>query len=428
MKKLENSIIAAFVALALVGAAALADEPEETPAQQAEVQALEHVDQCVACHTENDNLPEGYLATDIHMKPGLSCSGCHGGDPTSDDQDVAMSAKAGFVGVPTRAQMPDFCGKCHSNIEFMRRYQPRIATDQVSQYATSVHGQRLKQGDKKVAVCTSCHTSHSILPASDARSSVYAVNVPATCNHCHGNVDYMAPYPIPTNQYAKYSKSVHGKALLEDQDTGAPACNDCHGNHGATPPGVSSIRQVCGHCHVNNAQYFTASRMGSAFEEQGLHGCEECHGNHDIEKPTDNLVGTQEGAVCIDCHEDGDKGFVAAGKIHEEITNLVAAYDSAEVGQKEVQRIGMDDEEIVFTLQEAHQSLIQSRTLVHTFDPDKVGARTQEGLAKAKSASEMAVALIRDYHVRRRGLGFATLFTTILVLALFLKVRNMEAK
>ena len=385
------------------------------------------VDHCVQCHTEEDLLPEGHLAADAHMKPGLSCAGCHGGDPSAEDQERAMSKAAGFRGVPARKDIPAFCGRCHSDIEFMRAYQPRIPTDQVSQYLTSVHGHRLKDGDTKVADCTSCHSAHGILPASDTRSTVHALNVPATCGRCHGDADYMASYGIPTDQFTKFATSVHGMALLENQDTGAPACNDCHGNHGATPPGTTSIGQVCGHCHVNNMQYFSDSRMGRAFAEEGFHGCEECHGNHAVQKTSDAMVGTSEGSVCLDCHSDGDRGFAAAGKIHAELSGLDALYSDAVAAQSEVQRIGMDDVDIAFLLQESHQSLIQARTLVHTFDPDRVREKTDEGVAKAKSALEAAAAQVKDFHVRRRGFGLATLFTTVLVVALFLWIRQMES-
>jgi hypothetical protein len=384
------------------------------------------LDRCVACHFEEDYMPEGHSDDDIHMKQGLSCAGCHGGDPTSDDADIAMSEDVGFVGVPEREEISEFCGKCHSAIDFMRAYQPRIATDQVAQYATSGHGQALADGDEKVAVCTSCHTSHAIISAKDVRSSVHPFNVPATCNECHGDAGYMADYGIRTDQYDKFAESVHGKALIEDQDTGAPACNDCHGNHGAMPPGITSVRQVCGNCHVNNALYFAESNMGLAFAEQELHGCEECHANHAVAKTSDDMIGTHDDAVCMECHDDGDKGYAAAGEIHGHLTELVTLYEEAEERQREVRRIGMDDEEIGFLMQESHQSLIQARTLVHTFDPEKVQSKTDEGKTKAIEAVALAAAQVKDHRIRRRGFGFATLFTTILAIALFLKIRSME--
>lgn len=383
-------------------------------------------DNCLTCHTEEESLPEGFHENDIHMQSGLSCAGCHGGDPTSDDMDDAMSESMGFVGVPTKKDIPQFCGKCHSDIDFMRKFQPRIPTDQVDQYYTSIHGQQLKKGDTRVADCTSCHTSHGILPAKDSRSSVYPLNVPNTCNHCHGDTDHMNQYNIPTNQYEQYAQSVHGKALLENQDTGAPACNDCHGNHGAMPPGIASITHVCGTCHVNNMQYFSSSRMASAFEEDDLHACEECHGNHGIHETSDEMVGTGDDAICIDCHDEGDKGYEVAADIHLQLSQLTAAYDSAENKRTEVQRIGMDDVDIGFMMQEGHQNLIQSRTLVHTFDSDMVRAKSAAGLKKIQGAIQLADKEIHEFDIRRGGFGIATIFITILIVAIFFKLKEIE--
>ncbi|MEJ2720216.1 MAG: hypothetical protein P8181_03620 [bacterium] len=337
-----------------------------------------------------------------------------------------MSPEAGFIGVPSKRQQPSLCGACHSDIDFMRDYLPRIATDQATQYATSQHGKLLAEGDDNVASCADCHTAHAVLPASDSRSSVHAFNVPNTCKRCHSDPDYMKQYGIPTDQFAKFSTSVHGVALLEDQDPGAPACNDCHGNHGAVPPDVTSIRQVCGHCHVNNMQYFAASKMAVAFEENGYHGCEECHGNHGVQKTFDDMVGTGEQSVCIACH-DGDAGYEAAKQIREDLRQLVSVYEEAEARKAEVHRKGMDDVEIGFMLQESHQSLVKARTLVHTFDPAKVGEMTGGGVAKAQSAIELAKEQVKEYYFRRRGFGLATIFITILIVALFLKLRHMES-
>ena len=383
-------------------------------------------DQCIVCHKENEMLPEDFNQNDVHLTAGLSCSGCHGGNSQKEDMEEAMSEDAGFVGVPSRQEIPQFCGKCHSDINIMREYQPRIPTDQVEQYYTSVHGIKLKKGDKKVADCTSCHTAHSIFSAKDSRSTVYDLNVPFTCKKCHADPIYMKEYGIPTDQFMKYSESVHGIMLLENQDTGAPACNDCHGNHGARPPGVNSVSHVCGICHVNNMQYFSQTKMAREFEKLEIHGCEGCHGHHDVKKTSDDMVGTSEKAVCTNCHNKGDAGYTVAGKIHGLLAGLVATYDSAEVKQNQVQRIGMDDVDINYLLQESHQSLIQSRTLVHTFDPQRVGEKTAEGIKKAKEALNLSAKEMKDYSSRRLGFGIATLFITVLAIALFFKIRDME--
>ena len=383
-------------------------------------------DQCIICHRDGEILPKDSQEYDVHLQPGLSCSGCHGGDLSSDDPDQAMNPKNGFIGVPAKKDIPKLCGKCHSNIEFMREYQPQIPTDQVEQFYTSVHGQKLRKGDQKVADCTSCHTVHSIISAKDTRSSVYAINVPATCKKCHSDKKYMEAYGIPTDQFEKYSKSVHGVDLLEKLDTGAPACNDCHGNHGAIPPGVSSISHVCGLCHVNNMEYFSSSKMGRIFEEEELHACEECHGNHEVKKASDEMISTGDQSVCLNCHDKGDAGYRSAEKIYAHLHQLVATLDSAETRSVKIRKIGMDDVEIQYILQEAHQNLIQSRTLVHTFDPEKVGEQSTKGIQKAQEALLLAAQEIDEYSIRRLGFGVATLFITILVVALFFKIRSMD--
>ena len=390
-----------------------------------QVKELPKDDSCISCHMDEENMPEDFNKWDIHLQKGLSCAGCHGGNPNINDED-AMAESEGFIGVPDKKDIPQFCGKCHSDIKMMRTYQPRIQTDQVSQYFTSVHGQKLKKGDKKVADCTSCHTSHSILPAKDPRSSVYAINVPETCKKCHSDKEYMKEYKIRTDQYSEFVVSVHGKALLEKKDTGAPACNDCHGNHGATPPGLTSISHVCGTCHYNNMEYFSATVMSAKFEEQKIHGCEECHGNHNVMKTNIEMVGTDDKAVCVKCHKSGDEGYETAKAIRKSLVNLSQDLDSLAMEQKEVERIGMDDMDINYLYQEAHQSFIKAQTLVHTFDSTKVEAETYKGIKKSKEASLIAVNQIKEHKTRRLGLGITTIFITLLVIALYFKIKEID--
>ena len=388
----------------------------------------EKVDNCVSCHQELGMLPEGFTENDVHMHAGLTCAGCHGGDPSSDDETIAMSKAKGFIGVPARKDIPQMCGKCHSDINFMRKYQPRIATDQVDQYFTSVHGKRLQQGDPNVAECASCHTAHSIYAAKDPRSTVYKLNVPNTCNKCHGDTEKMKRYNIPTNQLEEYSKSVHGIALLKNQDLGAPACNDCHGNHGARPPGITSISHVCGTCHVSNMEYFNATKMAEAFQELDYHGCEQCHGNHGVEKPNDYMVGTGKESKCIDCHSEGDDGYIVANKLEKSLLGLRTQYDSAYVKYEEVKQKGMNDVEIGFLLQDAKQDLIQSRTLIHTFDTLKVGAKTSDGMNISNKALVLAQNQIDEYYTRRNGFAMATVAFLIFAAALYFKIRDKRKK
>lgn len=413
MRRKPIGVLLAWLAILAGGTAAAQDIPD----------ALQN-DQCIACHSDVGYLPDGLLMAGPHMRVELSCAGCHGGDNTSDDEEVAHAGT--FRGAPDREDIPAFCGRCHSDLGFMRSYSPSASTDQVSNYYTSVHGERLREGDQNVAECASCHTAHAILPASDARSSVHPLNVPALCNGCHGDSEYMAEYGIRTTQYRDYATSVHGTALLEREDLGAPACNDCHGNHGAQPPGIASIEHVCGMCHVNNANFFSATGMARAFADEELHACEECHGIHDVQPTFDAMVGTGDDSVCIMCHEEGDDGYTAADSMFAQLTALVAVQDSASVVTERVREIGMDDIEIGFLMRDAHESLIQARTLVHTFDPERTAEPITVGLAKSNEAITLGHEEIRDFRFRRFGFGIATLLITILTIALFFKIREVE--
>ena len=129
----------------------------------------------------------------------------------------------------------------------MRKFAPAERVDQAAEYATSVHGTRLAGGDQKVATCVSCHHAHGVRRVKDARAPVYPTNVATLCASCHANAEHMKGYTLsggaacPTSQRDDYQKSVHFDALTRQNDLSAPTCNDCHGNHGATPPGVGAV-------------------------------------------------------------------------------------------------------------------------------------------------------------------------------------------
>ncbi len=302
------------------------------------------------------SLPVEGMKGDIHGEKGLSCVDCHGGDATVMDAAASMSVEKGFRGKPQHADIPNFCGRCHADGAYMRRFNPRLPTDQLQQYWTSVHGQRLQQGDQKVATCVSCHGVHGILPPDRAQSRVFAATVPSTCGHCHADEQYMAEYGIPTDQEEKYTRSVHGELLLVQRDLSAPACNDCHGNHGAFPPGVGSIAEVCGQCHVNNAALFVKSPHKPAFDAQKLPECAACHGNHEIHRASDSMLGSQDDAVCRRCHKPGTPGYDAAAQMREAVERLKAVMAETETMLSKASKMGMEVSDEQYTYREERPS------------------------------------------------------------------------
>jgi len=303
-----------------------------------------------------------------------------------------------------------------------------LPIDQMEKYRTSVHGMLNAKGDPKTAECASCHGSHDIRSAKDVKSKVYATNLPATCSACHSNAEYMKEYKIPTDQFEKFSKSVHGIALLKKHDVGAPACNNCHGNHGATPPGVESISKVCGTCHALNADLFSSSPHKKAFDELRLPECETCHGNHEIVAATTELLGTSPEAVCSRCHSETEKpkGFHAAGAMRQLTDSLESTEKHARTLIDEAEQKGMEIAEAKFKLRDARQARLQARTMVHSFNEQKFRETIDKGLSTTALVTEEGRQAIDEYYFRRIGLGVATLIITVLAVSLYLFIQRIE--
>lgn len=379
------------------------------------------------------------ILNDTHFRHNLSCAGCHGGDPTGDmaheHPDEWPAEHDDRVSDPK--WIPQFCARCHSDTKLMGRFNPGLPTDQFAKYKESHHGQALlEEGNPRAAQCVSCHGVHGIQTASNPASSVNAKRVPETCGKCHSDQELMKDVtlddgsPMPTDQLEEYKASVHGRALLENGDTGAPACNDCHGNHAAAPAEVSSVAQICRTCHARNGTLFDGSRHKQAFEEHGWPECEQCHGNHAIEKTSDAMLATTKGSLCADCHDeharDKPECKQTAAHFRETIEGMDEASKSYVLVSHELAERGLDVEPIDDERRSLDDVLALSRSTIHTFDRsdfDEVAAQGKESVAKIHSLVEGAET---EYEERRRGLLIAIGSLLLVVLALWLKIRSIE--
>jgi hypothetical protein len=327
---------------------------------------------CLQCHGSLDWIQNPAwvqmaqdFTNDVHFAAGLSCQDCHGGNPDpklAEDPFGAMDKAHQpnpYRGRPARTAIPEFCGRCHADADYMKRFKPGERVDQLKEYWTSQHGKRLQTGDTNVATCVDCHGTHAIRAPSDALSRVYPTAVAQTCSSCHSNPRHMAGYqtktgaPLPVDQYAKWRRSVHAQAMFEKDDLSAPTCNDCHGNHGAVPPQLTSITFVCGNCHGREASLFRASPKHKGFQDHNeeylptmgkdrcaacheppapsaaitnlteFSECITCHGNHAVISPTITMLGPLPDTPCAYCHEGGQ---VAGGPA--EPATLVARFQS----------------------------------------------------------------------------------------------------
>jgi Cytochrome c3 len=394
--------------------------------------AQQQADSCSTCHlamgVDRLTKPVQQFKDDIHAAKGFGCVSCHGGDATSPGIE-AMDRAKGYIGKPTPTQVIEVCGHCHSDARFMRQYNPSLRVDQVTEYYTSVHGRRLKElKDPKVATCASCHIPHSIRPPSDSRSSVYPLRVADTCGSCHANAEYMAPYKIPTDQLAKYKKSVHWKMMTSKGDLSAPTCNDCHGNHGAAPPGISWVGNVCGQCHPVNAELFSKSPHGQLFVQMGIPGCATCHSNHEILETSDAMLGVGDKAVCGNCHTPQDKGGQTAVAMRNSIEKLRTDYETAHAVLSKAEDAGMEVSQALFELNGAKTALVKARASIHGFNLNGVNAEVKPGLEISDKARARGVRALDELQFRRKGLAVSALIILALVVGLIMKIRQMERK
>lgn len=386
---------------------------------------------CLRCHADASAMNKYHSKIDtaqfvqftnsVHGKTEIAtCITCHGVHEIRSPKDPESPV------FPTKEVL--LCSRCHGDANYMKTFNPALPTDQLEKYRTSVHGQRLEQGDSKVATCSDCHGAHDIFAHADPRSHIYALNVPGTCSKCHSDAAYMKDYKIPTDQYSQYVKSVHGVALLEKQDISAPACNDCHGNHGATPPGLQSVSHVCGACHALNAEYFAKSPHASAFKDNEIPQCEACHGNHGVRTPDDEMLHVGKNSVCESCHSAGDPGLATATKMYDQIQGLKIQQAEAERYLKAAEEKGMDVSDSRFKAKDIPGVLIKARTVIHTVNLDALKTELQPGLDLARESIASGKSAIGEYSFRRKGLGVSTLFITLLAVALYLKIRQIEKK
>ena len=410
---------------------------------------------CVLCHTDSEsqsaenlfsvgtspqpathmNLKE--LVEDVHFRRGLSCAGCHGGDPAADFGHDFVKEWPEKDRQKNRAWVVQFCARCHSDPKMMHDFNPSLPTDQLAKFKDSPHGRTLlEQHDDRAPSCVSCHGVHGIRPAKDPQSKVYAQRVPETCGACHADAKTMAGFtradgsPLPITQLAEYRDSVHGRALLVRGDLGAPACNTCHGNHAASPPGVAQVSRSCSLCHSANASLFDGSKHKQAFDQHNWPECGQCHSNHAIAKTHDSMLATGPGQLCGDCHreyaKDNPDCIKTADYFHDTITQLDQARTRFIAVSEKFAARGLDVEPINNQLTELGDALKKSRTYVHSFSRNTFQQTAAPGEEAVKHTEALVNKATEEIKYRQIGLVVSIGFIGLLMVAIYLKLRQME--
>jgi len=204
----------------------------------------------------------------------------------------------------------NYCKSCHS--------------EQEVEFRQSVHREELG--------CVSCHggdASTAELPQAHGkgfRGRITRAQIPAFCAECHADREQMRPYGLPTDQYALYQTSGHGRKFAQG-DAKVAICTDCHHSHRVlgrddpqSPIHRQNVAATCGHCHADPARmapyglspgvvadyeagvHAQARRQGSAAH---LPSCADCHGSHGTAPPGVGDVSK----VCMHCHRQTREFF-----------------------------------------------------------------------------------------------------------------------
>jgi hypothetical protein len=350
------------------------------------------------------------FSADIHAQKGMTCIGCH---ETVKGSSTAISYTI------KRKRIPELCGSCHADPARIKQFNPSLRTDQLSQYRTSVHGIKFAHGDMQVAICTDCHTVHTIRPALDPRSSVHPLNVAETCKRCHSDAAYMKPYGVATDQFAGYVESVHYKAMVEAGDLSAPTCTTCHG---------MAVANVCATCHVLQGKFFEESPHKQAFAKLELPGCVTCHESHRIHHPDDNFVGTGKSAVCGTCHIASEPAGQMADGTHSNFLHLTADIASAKSLLERAARSGMDVADAELELTQANDALIKARVSLHSAQPARVAADLEAGKKIVANAYVAGNAALRERNNRRKAVMLPVIALAALFVTAGLYVRALEKR
>jgi predicted CXXCH cytochrome family protein len=240
------------------------------------------------------------------------CLACHGDKTMQDAAGHSIAVDGEKFGASIHGSLG--CNTCHADIkeyphpDHIAKVECKTChADQSAALQGSVHS------SSKDHPCTSCHgNAHEIYPRSDARSTVYPLNVPKTCGTCHGN-DGMARKHGLASVYPNYVDSIHGLALSKEGLLVAANCQSCHGSHHIlsrndpkSPTFKANIPNTCGTCHAKIDADYGGGAHGHAVASGNLKApvCTDCHTAHAILQPTEAAFRMQSTPICGSCHKD----------------------------------------------------------------------------------------------------------------------------
>jgi hypothetical protein len=249
---------------------------------------------CAACHAEAGQqfqLSTHGTLVGRNDPNGPTCKECHGTHTVKGKLDPSS---------PTFAtNIPRLCAQCHREGQKAAVRYTGGQHEIIEHYTESIHGKGLmKSGLTVTATCTNCHTAHGVLPKDDPGSSVHPKNVPATCGRCHHGIQEQFGQSIHAQQAGKTDKKLpicsdchSAHTIRRTDETGfkldiMTKCGRCHEDiaetyfdtyHGKVSQLGYTKTAKCYDCHGSHDILPIADPKSHLSRENVVSTCQKCH-------------------------------------------------------------------------------------------------------------------------------------------------------
>ncbi|MCK6480513.1 MAG: cytochrome c family protein [Planctomycetes bacterium] len=323
---------------------------------------------CGTCHSDVGRMRSFGLRTDVleayrsshHGKAVLerddpdaaTCLDCHGSHDVARVMDPRSPAY--------RSRVPATCGRCHGDEAMMKRHGVEATAPR--DFAGSVHGRRLAEGEPGVPNCASCHDAHAAAPPGSGE-------VASVCGACHRDALEM------------FRRSPHFAVSLRGE---MKQCVTCHGNHAVGLP------------------------------------------DYDLfDRPPPKDADPNRGTGCVSCHDiadAGDRGGVVAAALGKGFRETDAKLRDAKARVDDVASRGFFVEDERESLAQARRELVQAVPLAHTADLPAIQLALRRSHSFVDEALVGVEGKIREERDRRILGSFGAL--VLFVIAGFLALRR----
>ncbi len=142
------------------------------------------------------------------------------------------------------------------------------------------------------------------------------------------------------------------------------------------------------------------------------------------------MLATGPGALCGDCHrqfaKDDPKCIPTANYFHTTITQMDDAQKRFTTVSEKLAAKGLDVEPISNQLNDLTDALKKSRTYVHSFSRDTFQQVAAPGEEAVKQTDALVEKARQEYKFRQAGLAASIAWIGLLMLAIYLKLRQLE--